>query len=162
MHDFLEKLKLNLIKVLSWVCCIIFIFMTILGFYQIITRYVFNAPSTISEELLTYSFTWLALLSAANVFGKRDHMRMGYFADKLKGRPSVILHIISELLVLLFSLLILLYGGTAITKLTLSQATASLGISMGTVYMVVPICGVIVTLFALINIYELVCSLKTC
>ena len=37
-----------------------------------------DSPSTVSEELLTYSFTWMALLSSALVFGKRDHMRMGF------------------------------------------------------------------------------------
>ena len=59
--------------------------MTAVGSYQIITRYFFNRPSTVSEELLTYSFTWMSLLASAYVFGKRDHMRMGFMADKLTG-----------------------------------------------------------------------------
>ena len=38
-------------------CIFLFALMVGLGSYQIITRYFFNAPSTFSEELLTYSFT---------------------------------------------------------------------------------------------------------
>lgn len=65
--------------------------MVCVGTYQIVTRYFFNSPSTVSEELLTYSFTWMALLAAAYVFGKRDHMRMGFLADKIEGTPRKVL-----------------------------------------------------------------------
>ena len=58
--------------------------MTVIGTYQIVTRYFFNKPSTVSEELLTYSFTWMALLASAYVFGKRDHMRMGFWQINLQ------------------------------------------------------------------------------
>ncbi len=155
MINTLIKIKEGCLTLLSWICIIIFAFMTLLGFYQIVTRYVFNSPSTISEELLTYSFTWLALFAAARVFGMRDHMRMSFFADKYFQKWSIGLQIFSELLVLFFALVVLVYGGIAITRLTFSQVTASLGVSMGTVYMVVPVCGILISLFSLINILTL-------
>ena len=76
----------NIRKVINTVikiaCILLFGFMVIIGTYQILVRYIFNNPSTISEELLTYSFTWMSLFAAAYVFGKRKHMRMGFLADK--------------------------------------------------------------------------------
>ena len=39
--------------------------MVVVGTYQILVRYLFNRPSTMSEELLTYAFAWLALLAAS-------------------------------------------------------------------------------------------------
>ena len=70
----------NIRKVINTVikiaCILLFGFMVIIGTYQILVRYIFNNPSTISEELLTYSFTWMSLFAAAYVFGKREHMRM--------------------------------------------------------------------------------------
>lgn len=50
----MQKLKLILNKFMETVCSLIFALMIIVGTYQIVTRYVFNKPSTISEELLTY------------------------------------------------------------------------------------------------------------
>lgn len=155
MENSVTRIKALISSILSWICIVIFVFMTILGTYQIVTRYVFNSPSTISEELLTYLFTWLALFSATDVFGHREHMRMGFFADRLSENLRFALDIFSELLICAFSLIVLVYGGISITKLTFSQVTASLGISMGTVYLVVPICGVLTALFSLINIYLL-------
>ena len=56
--------------------------MVMVGTYQILVRYLFNRPSTVSEELLTYAFAWLSLLGAAYMFGRQGHMRMGFLADK--------------------------------------------------------------------------------
>ena len=78
----LHKFRHGLDTVLSWVCALLFAAMVVVGTYQIVTRYFFGRPSTVSEELLTYSFTWMALLSSALVFGKRDHMRMGFLAKE--------------------------------------------------------------------------------
>ena len=99
----LHKFRHGLDTVLSWVCALLFAAMVVVGTYQIVTRYFFGRPSTVSEELLTYSFTWMALLSSALVFGKRDHMRMGFLADKITGTPRKVLEIISECLVLLLA-----------------------------------------------------------
>jgi len=156
----LQKFKYTLNKALEIVCIGLFIFITIIGSYQIITRYIFNSPSTVSEELLTFSFTWLALLAASLVFSKREHMRMGYLADKLKGNSSHILNIIIEILIMLFSALILVYGGFSITKLTRTQITASLGIPMSYVYAVVPVSGILTIIYNFINICEIISSMK--
>lgn len=155
MQKYIVDIKNLLSSILSWICVVLFAFMTLLGTYQIITRYVFNRPSTISEELLTYCFTWLALFAATNVFAHREHMRMSYFADKFPEKIQFCVNIFSELLIFFFAVIVLLFGGISITKLTFSQVTASLGISMGTVYLAVPICGAIIAVFSLINIYQI-------
>ena len=157
----MQKFKYSLNKALEIIWIIIFAFLIIIGSYQIITRYIFNSPSTISEELLTFSFTWLALLAASLVFSKREHMRMGYLADKLKGNSWHILNIIVELLILIFSALILIYGGLSITKLTKTQITASLGVPMSYIYCIVPISGALTVIYNFINICESISAIKS-
>lgn len=156
----MANFKFKLTKILEIICISLFAIITIIGLYQIITRYVFNSPSTISEELLTFLFTWMALLSAALVFGKREHMRMSYVANFFKGKNAIYLSIFSEVVVLLFAVLILIYGGISITKLTTIQITASLGVSMALVYVVVPISGVLTVIYNILNINELMTDLK--
>ena len=90
----MRKVRKTMMKVLGYLIIFLFMMMTAVGSYQIITRYFFNRPSTVSEELLTYSFTWMSLLASAYVFGKRDHMRMGFMADKLTGNCRKYLEII--------------------------------------------------------------------
>ena len=94
----LHKIRTGIMKVLGVLIVALFILMTVIGTYQIVTRYFFKRPSTVSEELLTYSFTWMALLASAYVFGKRDHMRMGFLADKITGSARKCLEIAIDLL----------------------------------------------------------------
>lgn len=147
-------------KVLEFICSALFVFITCVGTYQIVVRYIFNNPSTVSEELLTYSFTWLALLAAALVFGKQEHMRMSFLADKFEGKSAIIIGIVTELLVMTFAALVLVYGGVSITKLTATQITASLGVKMSYIYMILPICGVIIIIYNILNILEYIKQFK--
>lgn len=152
----MNKIKQGVDTALGFVCVALFVLMTVVGTYQIVTRYVFNAPSTVSEELLTFSFTWMALLAAAYVFGKRGHMRMSYFADKIHGKGAYWLQILSEVLVLIFSVVILIFGGISITKLTMTQVTASLGVPMGYIYAVLPVTGVLSAFYSIYNLKEII------
>lgn len=135
---------------------VIFMLLVVIGTYQIVVRYLFNSPSTVSEELLTYGFTWMALLAAAYVFGKREHMRMGFLADKLTGTGRLVLEVIIELIVLVFAAVVMVYGGNEIVRLTMSQKTASLGIAMGVVYVAVLVSGICIVLYSVLNICALV------
>lgn len=137
-------------------CVVLFALMVVIGSYQIITRYVFNTPSTFSEELLTYIFTWMSLLASAYVFGKRDHMRMGFIADKITGTPKKVLDVCIELLILGFSLAALVWGGSAIMQLSMQQKTASLGVPMGYIYTILPACGVIICIYSVLNIVDMI------
>ena len=151
----LHKIRRGIDVALSSACAVIFAAMVVIGTYQIVTRFVFRSPSTVSEELLTYSFTWMALLSSAYVFGKRDHMRMGFMADKAGPGGQKILSILAEILILFLAATVLIYGGITSTQLTMTQSTASLGIPMGVVYTIIPVSGVLICIYAVLNIISL-------
>ena len=151
----LHKIRKAMNAVVSTICIVLFAVMVVVGTYQIITRFVFNNPSTISEELLTYTFAWMAIFSSAYVFGKRDHMRMTFVADKLPKEQRKILEIIIELLIIAFAVIVLIYGGFTIMGLTMTQKTASLGVMMGVIYAVVPICGILIAIYGVLNVIDL-------
>ncbi|MCI9122975.1 MAG: TRAP transporter small permease [Eubacterium sp.] len=152
----LHKIRRVVDLVLSSACAVIFAAMVVIGSYQIITRFIFKSPSTVSEELLTYSFTWMALLASAYVFGKRDHMRMGFMADKAGPGGQKVLSMISEVLIMLLAASVMIYGGVTIMDLTMTQSTASLGIPMGVVYTIIPISGVLIVFYAVLNLADLI------
>ncbi len=152
----MENIRSAIDRVLAAVCCFLFAAMVVIGTYQIVTRYVFNSPSTVSEELLTYTFTWMALLASAYVFGKREHMRVAFIADHLKGKARMILEVIIEVLTIAVAAVVFFYGGVSIMELTMTQKTASLGVPMGVIYTVVPLTGALICIYGLFNIADLV------
>ena len=74
--DGIKKMRKGLDGVLKIFQIALFGTMVLVGTYQILVRYLFNNPRTVSEEFLTYAFAWLSLGAAAYMFGKRGHMRM--------------------------------------------------------------------------------------
>uniref|UniRef100_UPI002602E668 TRAP transporter small permease n=1 Tax=Fusobacterium sp. TaxID=68766 RepID=UPI002602E668 len=117
-------------------------------------------PSTISEELISYSFAWMSMFAASYVFGKRDHMRMVFFVEKFSKKEQIYIGILSEIVILLFAFGVLVCGGKAITELTMTQISPALRISMGYVYSVLPTCGVITSIYSILNIKDLLNKLK--
>ena len=151
----LHNIRKGMNFVVSTICIVLFAVMVIVGTYQIVTRFIFNSPSTVSEELLTYTFAWMAIFSSASVFGKRDHMRMTFIVDKLPKERRKILEIAIEILIIAFAVVVLVYGGFTIMGLTMTQKTASLGVMMGVIYSVVPICGILIAIYGVMNVIDL-------
>lgn len=160
MLSVFAKLRKFINTVLSYACGLVFALMVVIGTYQIVARYFFNRPSTVSEELLTYSFTWMALLASAYVFGKRDHMRMGFIADQITGTPRKILEVLIELLIIAMVCGIMIFGGFSIMDLTMTQKTASLGVPMGVIYTIIPISGILILVYGIMNIIDIVNDVK--
>lgn len=156
----MQGLRKVLDKCIMSFCVILFMAMTGIGTYQIVTRYFFNSPSTISEELITYSFTWLSILSAAYVFGQRGHLCMAYVYNKFTGAKRVFLDMFSELLVIATALLLLVYGGYVMAAQNMNQLTASLGVNMGLVYAVLPLSGIIILIYGFLNFVDMFKKLR--
>ena len=149
------KIKSLLNKMLEIMCMGIMVLMVLLALWQVISRYFLNTPSTISEELLIYCFVWVSLLGASYVFGKRDHMAMVFFIEKLPKSKNKMTKVISEIAILIFSAGVLVYGGVEITKLAMGQISPALGIQMGYIYSVIPLSGVITIVYNIMNLKEL-------
>lgn len=157
----MQMLRKIMDKGIMTFCVFLFMMMTVVGTYQIVTRYFFNSPSTISEELITYSFTWLSILSASYVFGQRGHLCMSFVYSKFIGAKRVFLDIFSEILVILTAVFLLIYGGYIMAEQNMSQLTASLGVNMGLMYAVLPLSGVIILVYGLLNLADMFKLLKS-
>ena len=83
-------------------------------------------------------------------------MRMGFMADKAGPGGQKVLSMISEVLIMLLAASVMIYGGVTIMDLTMTQSTASLGIPMGVVYTIIPISGVLIVFYAVLNLADLI------
>ena len=152
----MSSLKKILDKCIETFIVIILTVMVFVALWQVASRYVFNSPSTISEELLRYCLIWLAMLGSAYIFGLREHMSMTFFVEKFNKDTRYELSILSEVVIIIFSVAILVYGGVNITLLTLKQISAALGISMACVYSVLPLSGILIIFYSVNNILNIV------
>lgn len=151
----MNTIKKRLNQLLCFLAGISFLAMVILTCWQVFTRYLLKNPSAWSEELVSYLFAWMALIGASLVTGERGHMNIPVVVDKMGEKARKAFLIFSEIIVFLFSAIILVYGGTQITSLAMGQLTSSLGVPIGIFYIVLPLCGILNMLYALLNIYDI-------
>ena len=148
----MKQAKQILDKILCVICAVLMAFMSILVVYQVFTRYVLNNPSTFSEDLLTYAFVWMSLLSTALVFGEQDHMKLFILADKVNGKGQIILSIVTELIILVITYIICLNGGKSFMNVGAMQVSPTLHIRMVYVYAILPAAGVLIVIYCILNI----------
>ena len=148
----MEKLRNTLNKVLNLLAGLSMTVMVVLTTYQVIVRYIFNSPSTWSEELVGYLFGWSTMLGATIVSGERGHMNIPVLVDRFNPIMRKAYNIFDEDNAILFSATILVFGGFQVSQLAMGQQTSSLGVAVGVFYWVMPICGVIILVYSVLNI----------
>lgn len=147
-------------KIMEYLCILIVLLMCILVTYQVVTRYVFDNPSAVSEILSRYLFIWLILFGGAYVFGLREHMSISFVKLKLPKKIQIYLDMFSELIIVIFSSSIMILGGYSITTRQMLQMDSSLQLPIGVIYMAIPISGVIMLFYFIYNELMLLHKLK--
>jgi TRAP-type C4-dicarboxylate transport system permease small subunit len=142
-------------RILETLTVTLFLVMIVVASWQVISRFILNSPSTITEEFLRFSLIWLAMLAAAYVIGRNTHIAITFLRDKLKDRSRVKLDIFVQIIFVLFAVIIMLFGGGKATTLTMGQLSPSLGIPMGLIYLSLPISGVFSLFYTTYNIVNL-------
>ena len=122
--------------------------------WQVASRYLLRDPSAWTEELARYLLIWIGLLGAAHAYRTRAHMGIDLLAQKVGAIGRARLRVISALAVVAFAVPVMIVGGTSLVQLTweLRQYSAALGLPMALVYSAIPLSGVVIALYALLDI----------
>ena len=146
----MEKMRNVLDHTLEILSGVSFLAMVVLTCWQVFTRYLLKNPSSWSEELVSYMFGWASLVT-----GERGHMNIPLLTERLGPGLKKGLAVFSETVALLFSVVILFYGGMKITDLAMGQMTSSLGLPVGFFYAVLPVSGVLCVVYTGLNLREI-------
>ena len=145
----MTKSKKIMDKITAYSSVVIFIAMVLMVTYQVISRYFFKSPSSVTEVLTRYCFVWLIIISATYMFGQREHINISVIKDKT---AKMEVSIIIECVTIIFAGLVMVYGGFVITRMNLVQLDSILHIPTGVIYSIIPICGVIIIFYSIYNI----------
>ncbi len=130
--------------------------------WQVFTRFILGNPSSWTEELARYLMIWVGLIGAAYAAGRKMHLSVDLLPGKLSGSRAHLLRILIESLVLLFAFAALFAGGLRLvwTMLALGQTSASLQLPLGYVYLAVPLSGLFIAWYAILDLMSEVTELR--
>ena len=143
-------------KVLSNVLVFLMAVMVASVSWQVISRYILNDPSSITEELARYLLVWIGILGAAYASGQKAHIAITLFPDKLSPDRRKILDVVLYCIIILFAITALVIGGSRLVYITykLGQESASLNLPLFIVYSVVPLSGLLIIAYKLLDIFN--------
>jgi len=150
----LEKLYHSINRIIEVVLVAIFALLVLDVLWQVFGRYVLNQSFSFTEEFARFALIWLAILGAAYLNGKRDHLSMDYLLQKLSLEKLAKRMQIIEVLMFIFALVVMVIGGGNLvyTTLYLGQVSPAMHVSLGYVYSIVPISGLLIMFYSIYNI----------
>jgi len=130
--------------------------MTLDVLWGVFTRYVAGSQSSWTEELARFLLIWIGLLGAAYAAGQRMHLAIDLLPRRLDKAGRRRLQVVINVLVITFAATVMVVGGFRYVYLTLTlgQTSPALQIPMGYVYLIVPISGLLVILYKLVELIQ--------
>ncbi|MCC5939531.1 MAG: TRAP transporter small permease [Lunatimonas sp.] len=153
----MEKLKSNIDRVVSVMLIVIMGVMVFNVTWQVLSRYVFQSPSSYTDELSRYLLVWLGMLGAAYVAGKNEHLAIDIYPQKLHGVAKQRLMVFIHLVIVAFVVPVMILGGGNLVYITytLQQKSATLGLPLAYVYVIIPISGLLVLFYQIVEIRKI-------
>ena len=151
----MNAVKTALDRALTAVCVVLFAALVLVVAWQVFSRQVLGSPSGWSEELAKYLFIWLGLFGAALVFGERGHVAMDIVVRRLPRTAQVVLAVVVQLAILVFTGLALLWGGFLVSQLAWNQNLTGLPITVGPLYLALPISGALIAFYTLFHLVQI-------
>lgn len=129
----------------------VFFVMTLSVVWQVMSRYFFNVSASWTEELSRYCLMWLAMLGAAYITGKRQHIEIDVFFARLSVENKRRLEYFVEVLIILFAIFVMIIGGGYLMYMTLylDQKSPALQVPLGYIYSVLPLSGILIVMYTI-------------
>ena len=125
--------------------------------WQVFSRYLLSSPSSFTDELAGFLLIWVGLLGAAYVAGRKEHLAIDILIQKSPPERQRKLQYLIHSLIFLFALFVMFVGGVILmyTRFVLQVKSAALQLSLGYVYIIIPISGLIIMFYEVIHMINL-------
>lgn len=134
--------------------------LTALTFYQIVLRYVFNAPSSWSEEAVRFLFVYASFIGAGIGIMEHSHIGVDILVNMLPERYRKFWHMVVHAVICVFGG-VLMYAAEPLMRLTKRQLSPALKIPMNYIYFSTMLLGALCIIFSLYEIWRTARSMKT-
>ena len=149
MNTILRLVLAVMVGVMVVACC-----------YQVVTRFILNDPSKYTEEFLRYALIWLTMLGAPYAYGAGKHLSIDLLVMNFSTRGKNIVRVFVELVVLVLSLAVFVFGGIAVTLNAGGQISAAMQLPMECYYACIPVGGVLMAIYSVDRLLDALKDLK--
>ena len=150
----MKKVEKVLDTVMRFLMALAMLTLLAFGTWQIFTRWVLGNPSTFTDELLRYVLIIAGFIGSAYCFYRDEHLALTLITDKAKGTFKLCLDIFIEICILFFVIYVFIFGGFKLAN-TATNVSSVMHIPMKSLYMIEPICGILIVLARILKYVNL-------
>ena len=100
----------SLIKIGAYIAGIFIVLATLMTFYEVISRWLFNKPTIFATELSTYAIIGSCFVGSAYAIRANSHITVDLLINNVNDKVKKILAYLSNSLGLVFSIIFTFYG----------------------------------------------------
>ena len=124
----------------------LYIAFTVLGFYQIISRYILNRSIIWGEQMSRFMFIWAIFLGSALVFGEGEHITLSFFVEKYPKNIYRYINIIKMIIILFVVVWLFIIDGYKLAVIVHKQISPAMKIPMSIPYSSIFFGGILMAL----------------
>ena len=131
MKPFLELVNLILLwlnRLISMVASILMVFLTVVVFGEVLSRYVFKTPFVFTTELTALLFPWMVFLGAVAVTRDNEHLSINLVKESLPNVAKRFLTYFEKAVMIVFSIF-MVKSSLELTEVFANQSLRTIDIS---------------------------------
>jgi len=156
---FIASVNKKILKFLDYFIATLMFSLLIMVFFQVLNRFCLHIPAAWTEEMARYNFVWLSLFGSIKALQVKAHLSVDFFVSYLNPKLKVLTDILSELLTMIFCLILVKTG--------ISYTISNIGVNcefgafpLYLIYAGVPVAGFLLFLVSLENLINHIYGLK--
>ena len=124
LSDLLAKLE-------ECILVVLFAFMAIMNFINVVFRYCFSSSFSFTEEITITAFVWVSMIGIAVAYKRYAHMGMSFFVDNMPKKLQIVMSVFATICsVVLLALLLKNGAGMVAKQIKLGSRTPALDMPM--------------------------------
>lgn len=151
------KLMQYVDNALKWFLAVLMAAIVLVVCWQVVSRFVLNAPSSMTEELSRTLLIWIGMIGAAFAYRTGVHLGLDIVTQKFSPKGQRRIALVLTAAVAAFAVAVMVIGGGNLVRLTfeLNQMSAALNIKMAYIYLAIPLSGTLIAFYGGCQLYAL-------
>jgi TRAP-type C4-dicarboxylate transport system permease small subunit len=153
----MQNIDRYLRRIIVFLVCLQGLVIVVLIGTEVFFRYVVGRALSWPEEVIGLIFVWFTLLGVVLLTQSGEHIEFSFLLNRFGPRVGKVFAIFIQVLIALFSLLMIVYG-SSYAMMFRFENTPAVGINALWLYLSLPICGLLIFFYSQLNILKILKS----
>lgn len=147
----LDKIDRPIALFCKTIIFVAFIIIIVSASIQVFYRFVLDKSFSWTDELCRYGMIWITFVGAGYAVRTHQHIAVDLLKNYVPAKFGAVLDQINSVLTFLLGIILTYFGGK-LSLMNMTQLSPGLKLSMGFMYGSIPLCGILICIYAAFDV----------